>query len=175
MKFWLNKLLKVTELQSRGSRTKAGQSGSRAPLWSILHHSLVWTSLTGHHLTRKGIQPIFVVGMSIQQWFMMTRNRKVTLQPMRWSTTKDGSTKEYLPKVSGNQDHNLPKINTAQERLGPHQHQRVWSCQTSTNTRIIKGKPKSATWNWIKKLRKEMEFSSQGCVLWQGAWGSSGA
>lgn len=39
-------------------------------------------------------------------------------------------TKECLPRVSGNQSHNLPEINMAQERSGSYQTRTVCPCQT---------------------------------------------
>lgn len=57
------------------------------------------------------------------------KNRKVSTEPVRTISRGKCRTKQCLPRVSGNQSHNLPKINTAWERSGPHQGEIVWAFQ----------------------------------------------
>lgn len=133
--------------------TGAGQSGSRAfsEAWCI---TALWTSLPGHHLTRKRKQPVWVVGVSTQQRWQEAG--KLTAEPMRWAKRWQHKTlfAKSLPRFwEPESQFTKNKHSSIKVRTSPRS---VWPCQTPIDTRIIKGKPKSASWNCIKKLRKEM-------------------
>lgn len=146
----LNKLPKVTQLGSGGPGNWSRAVWFQSLLWSMMHTALR-TSLPGHHLTRKRKQPVWVLGLSTQQRWWQEAG-KLTAEPMRWA--KRWQHKRLFAKSVWEPESQFTK-NKHSSRKVRTSPRSVWACQTPTDTRIIKGKPESASWNCIKKLRKE--------------------